>query len=241
MHPAGMFLFIFTAGIMDGLNPCALSVLVFFFLLLVRQNRTPRDIYFLGVSFAVGTFIIYFGAGLGLFYLFNYIRTARIVGNIFYPTVITASFIMAAVSAYDAWVCRKNPAGALLQLPRTLKTKVHMVTEKLISRRGTALVALLLGATVTFLEFLCTGQIYLGVLAMLDTLPNLRILLLFIFNLGFIVPVLAVTLLVAKTSETKWLSNTLFGRAWAIKVANSLLYLSLGVFMIYQTQAGVFQ
>lgn len=223
----------FIAGIIDGLNPCALAVLIFFFMLLLGYSKGRTNIMLLGFFFALGTFIVYFGAGKGVLHLFNYIGAAEKFGSYFYPAIIVLSFILAGISFRDAYITKFNPSGSLLQLPRKVKETAHAVTETIMAKRITVFMAFLLGAAVTFLEFLCTGQVYLGVLAAINAMDSGANIHLAVFNIGFILPIIGITLMVSKVKSVAELTDYFYQRVWVIKLLTGFLMLGTGLFICF--------
>jgi cytochrome c biogenesis protein CcdA len=94
--------------------------------------------------------------------------------------------------------------------------------------------ALLLGLVVSSLELVCTGQIYLPVIVALNASGfNLKAFLwLLLYNLAFIAPLVAVTLLaycgVGVNAIAKWARNNVF----ATKIAMSLLFVLIAALML---------
>jgi len=54
------------AGLIDGINPCALSVLIFFITAISPTLKEKKAILIGGIGFTVGSFLAYFMVGLGL-------------------------------------------------------------------------------------------------------------------------------------------------------------------------------
>jgi cytochrome c biogenesis protein CcdA len=80
-----------------------------------------------------------------------------------------------------------------LQLPGALKRRIHASIRTGVRSAALAASALGLGFLVSVFEFACTGQVYLPTLAYLARLRDARAVpLLAAYNLGFIVPLVAV-------------------------------------------------
>jgi len=71
------------AGLIDGVNPCALTTLVFLISFLAYAGRQPRELWGIGLVFTAVTFLTYLGLGIGLFgalqSLAVYYHLARVV------------------------------------------------------------------------------------------------------------------------------------------------------------------
>lgn len=174
------------AGLADGINPCAISVLA---LLLVALSgmKTRKQIILHGISYTTAVFLFYFIAGLGII---SFIQTA---GLSYYFSVI-AGFIALTAGIITLLEGIKNESVISLGIPDSKKTMIKRVIEK------TSLpAAFALGIMVGLFELPCTGGIYIAILGLLSSemtfyegLPYLLI-----YNLMFILPLLAIITAVA--------------------------------------------
>ena len=57
---------VFLAGLLDGVNPCAFSAMVFLISALALAGRSKRTMLAIGLSYACGVFITYSLIGAGL-------------------------------------------------------------------------------------------------------------------------------------------------------------------------------
>ena len=58
---------ILTAGLLDGLSPCVIAILIFFIAFLVGLQKTSKNIMFLGLVYVFVVFLTYLSVGVGLF------------------------------------------------------------------------------------------------------------------------------------------------------------------------------
>jgi cytochrome c biogenesis protein CcdA len=140
-------------------------------------------------------------------------------------------FVFAALSARDALLARRGRTTEMaLQLPKLFKRRIH---ESIRGRvRSTALVlsSLTLGVLVSVFEFACTGQVYLPTLAYLARIGQARaMLLLAVYNLGFIAPLLAVFAAGYAGVTSHRLATLVQRHLVAVKVAFALFFLALAV------------
>jgi len=75
---------VMVAGLIDGINPCAFAVLIFFITFLLTQKKGRREILLTGVSFTLGVFLAYLLSGLGLFRVILKISFIGIISKIIY-------------------------------------------------------------------------------------------------------------------------------------------------------------
>ena len=60
-------LVIFSAGLIDGINPCAFTVIVFFMSFLALQGYRKRELVVIGLTFIFSVFLTYLLLGVGIF------------------------------------------------------------------------------------------------------------------------------------------------------------------------------
>lgn len=185
------------AGLVDGLNPCAISTLVFFVSILSLAGFRNRRIVPAGIWFCGASFITYTAIGFGLFRFlhgfagFPYIRQGLESG------MGGILVVMAMLSFYDAWQYRRsgNPESLTLRLPIRIKRIMNAIMRNLPKARHVSLAAFLIGAAVTVLETVCTGQVYVPTLVLIiksGASPVLGLIYLLLYNLMFILPLVMV-------------------------------------------------
>jgi cytochrome c biogenesis protein CcdA len=186
---------VIAAGLVDGINPCAFTTLIFLLASLTLAGRGKREVLAIGAFFSAGVFFAYLGAGFGLFAALRAAEAIAIVSEIIRWVLVAILAVFAALSIYDYTRIRVGkPSEMLLQLPDSLKLKIH---ESIRDRRRTSALALssfVLGVLVSIFEFACTGQVYLPTLAYLARAKGRAdaLLLLVLYNLCFIAPLLVV-------------------------------------------------
>jgi len=199
--PASPHHFIFTvgtisvAGLLDGINPCVFSTLVFFLSLLAIVRVERRKILWTGLTYCLACFLTYLLLGLGLFrflQLFDTYKWLRLTLEILMVAILAG---FAALSFADAWNYRRSQrADAVkLQLPDRVKTLIHRIMRYNLTYRRLLPGAFLTGILVTLLEAVCTGQVYLPTLVLLTREaggPSVWMAYLLLYNLMFIVPLL---------------------------------------------------
>ncbi|MDO5765429.1 MAG: hypothetical protein Q4P84_07010, partial [Elusimicrobiales bacterium] len=106
------------AGLIDGINPCAFAVIVFFisFLTVYKYNR--REIVLVGAAYCFAVFCAYLLLGLGVFKFLYAMRGFSYVIKGFYILTAGLCLLFFALSVDDFWVYfkTKKADGMLLQL-----------------------------------------------------------------------------------------------------------------------------
>jgi cytochrome c biogenesis protein CcdA len=186
---------IFLAGLVDGINPCAFTTLLFFMSYLSLRGGGRKRMALAGLAFAAGVFISYLLLGLGLFNLLRIggrLTALRLALKII-MSGLTALFC--ALSIRDIILYKRGkPMDMALKLPDALRARIGLSIRAGV--RSTAFFSGLIvtGAVVALLELACTGQVYFPAIAiMVQTDASwLGIGSLVLYNIAFITPLLAV-------------------------------------------------
>ncbi len=238
------------AGLLDGMNPCAISTLVFFMSLLAVSKVRKRELLLLGASFCLASFLTYLALGFGLFRVLHLFSGFTVLRSAVEWGMAAVLLILALLSFRDAVRFRKSHDGhdVTLQLSTGMKKRIHNVMRRglelftiktsqnpprpaatppeegnpnarnhsPLQRRGAGtagwvlrfgtthqsftilrtghlvLGGLFIGAAVTALESVCTGQVYVPTLVLIlknNALAESRAwLYLLAYNLLFILP-----------------------------------------------------
>ncbi|MGJ4850971.1 hypothetical protein ACH6CV_12020 [Bacillota bacterium Meth-B3] len=151
------------AGLVGGLNPCALSMLLLLLAVLanLKTNAIRCAAVFLGAKFV--TYLLIGTLLLGAFQAWNpqWLQLAAKIAL----TVLAAVLIL--FNLRDAWMARRERYGEILnQLPTALRRSLQVRMRQALERPfgPLTLVAAALGVLVAAGEFLCAGQVYLAAL-----------------------------------------------------------------------------
>ena len=184
-----------SAGLIDGINPCAFSTLIFMLSLLVVLKAERRRIILAGISYCTAVYLSYFAMGFGLFRFIKLFSNFKILQMILNTSMIAILLLLAFLSFRDAWRFRKNgnSSDLSLQLSDSMKGKIRSFLRKGLSYRFIIPGAFIAGILVTAIESICTGQVYVPTLVFLagesdDSLKWTGLLA--VYNLMFILPLL---------------------------------------------------
>ncbi|MBI2438108.1 MAG: hypothetical protein HYV36_04765 [Lentisphaerae bacterium] len=169
------------AGLIDGLNPCAFATLIFFMTLLSVAGKRGRELIAVGIGFCGAVFITYFLLGFGVFHIIQGLSAYALAGEALRWLTVSVLVILCLLSFKDAWAFGSTGQAGLvrLQLPKTIRNRIHSIMHKQLSaRRACNVVALragwllcgscAIGFLVTLLESVCTGQVYVPTLVYLS-------------------------------------------------------------------------
>lgn len=220
-------------GIMNGLTPCSLSMLLLFISLLLMKNV---NILKMGILYCVGKFITYFLMGTAFYELLQKVSLGYFTIIMKY-ILVCFIIIFAFLNIQDYFFARKENYGKIkLQLPKSVKNWNYrwiMKINKLENPHTLFTFSFVLGILTSVGEFLCTGQIYLTtILYMVHNQSefNVQALTYFlIYNTGFVIPLLVITVIVYKGSLLFDVSETIRDKMPLIKLIYSILFILIGV------------
>lgn len=244
---------IVSAGLIDGINPCAFTVIVFFISFLFLQGYSRKDIAVIGLLFIFAVFLTYLLIGFGLFSFLYRLSGFWLVTKIFNILIGVFSLILGAFAVYDLYKYRQggDTEGLILQLPQAVKNQIHKVigwhyrkTDKTQDEGKPqkahmwklALSALTCGFLVSLLEAVCTGQTYIPTIAFIIKTNHLKLEAfgyLLLYNAMFILPLLLIFLLALLGVTSMQFSHFLKKHLITVKVLMATLFFGLGVFLIW--------
>lgn len=230
------------SGLVDGVNPCAFAVIVFFISFLTVYKYSRREIVLVGTAYCAAVFCAYLLLGLGVFKFLYAMRGFSYVIKGFYIVTAGLCLVFFALSVYDFWVYRKTKKadGMLLQLPLGLKTRIHKIMgfflrDKNKSALRLTLAALAVGFGVSLVEAVCTGQVYVPTCVLIMQDPAFRtraVSYLVLYNLMFILPLVAVFVLTLLGYESKKFNEFLKKHLGLTKILLCAVFLGLFLLLV---------
>ncbi|AEE97452.1 cytochrome c biogenesis CcdA family protein [Mahella australiensis] len=223
------------AGLLDGFNPCAVSMLLFFLSILVMSGRQNKELFLVGMSYIIGTFIAYFTIGIGLVKVGDIFKDAKAVMLAIYGLTIAMSIILAFFSFRDYISIKKgNYARISLQLPQKIRHVIQRYIRENTLTHFLYISVFLTGIVVSGLEFFCTGQVYLPTIvyilsqriAVAKALSYLAI-----YNLAFVIPLIAVVIAVYMGKKVMNLSRVFVSKMHLIKLVTGLFFIAVAIVM----------
>jgi len=192
---------VIAAGLIDGVNPCVFSTLVFFMGLLAASQVRGHKLLVIGLSFCFGSFVMYTSMGFGLLQLLRSFWGFEIIQSAIKWLMVAAMAWFAFDSLRGALYLKKSGvnAGDACNLPIGVISKIHRAIQSGISGKYLIAGAFGAGLVVTAFESMCTGQVYVPTLVLIiqsgaSQLTGWAYLLL--FNLACITPLLLIFILV---------------------------------------------
>lgn len=183
--PSAMIPLVITTGLLDGISPCVIAILIFFIAFLISLQRTFKNILFLGLIYVFVVFLTYLSVGVGLFsgiILFGQHHFFAILGSwflIFWGAIQIKDFLFP-----------KSPFH--LRIPKISSKRIKTWLE-----RATLLGVIMAAFLVGLCAVPCSAGIYTAITSLLasKTTYFTGFLYLLLYNFMVIVPLLILLLL----------------------------------------------
>jgi thiol-disulfide isomerase/thioredoxin len=227
---------IVSAGLLDGINPCAFATLIFFISYLTFLGRKRTEILSVGLGYSGAVFITYLMIGLGILSFIQRLSFLPLFSRVIYILTIAFALVLGVLSLHDyIQLKRGRPSEMKLQLPDFLKKRIHRTIRERSKSPRYLLAAVTAGFIVSLVEFACTGQVYLPTILFVTNVPSLKasaVSYLLLYNFMFIVPLLIIFGIVYWGVTSEQLAFFLQKRASSIKLYTSLLFFVLAGILI---------
>ena len=194
---------IVAAGLVDGINPCAFAVIVFFISFLSVYKYDKKEIILVGSAYCGAVFIAYILIGLGLFnFLYKMSSFYYVMWGFKWLTIgLCALFLILSFYDFIVYQVTKKSEKVILQLGKNNKERVHKIIRYFLRDKNKSSFrlfcsAVVVGFTVSLIEAVCTGQVYLPTIAVILKEANQdfwrAMFYLLTYNLMFIVPLVII-------------------------------------------------
>jgi cytochrome c biogenesis protein CcdA len=240
------------AGLVDGVNPCAFTVIVFFISFLALQGYRKKELAVVGLFFIFAVFATYLLIGLGIFSFFYSLKGFWLVRKSFNLGIGSLSLLFGIMAAADFIKFRSSgqTEGMKLQLPLAVKKQIQKViglnfrkdnSIPMPATKGTmfrlSLTALVTGFLVSLLEAVCTGQMYLPTITFVLKSTNIRLKALgylLLYNLMFILPLLVIFFCALMGTTSEDFSRFLKRHFLSTKFLMAVMFFVLGIYLIWR-------
>lgn len=225
------------AGLLDGINPCAFTTIIFFVSYLALVGRQGKEILIVGTAFTVAVFLTYLAMGLGLAEFVRQIKSFALIGQIIYGITALICLALAALSFSDYLKIRRGELSDIsLQLPKFLKKRIHKTIRTHSRMNGYIWAAFVAGVLVSVFELACTGQVYLPTIIFVIGIADMRLTAfayLVLYNLMFVTPLIIVFGVTYLGTSSKQLTTVFQQHAGAVKILTTVLFGVLGIWLGY--------
>lgn len=213
-------LVIFSAMV-DSINPCAFSVLIFLLISIVAAGDRRR-VLIVGGVYTAAVFIFYLLSGVGLF------SAIHLSGLSFWLSLVGA-VVAIGLGLLGVFDTLTHKEGFVLGIPESKKA----VIEGYI-RKASLPAAFTLGILVGIFELPCTGGIYLAILGLMSRdmtlMQGLPYLLL--YNIIFVLPLILIILIVAFGISPERADAWRIRHRRVLRIVVALVMIAIGVIIV---------
>lgn len=209
---------VIVSGFLNGLHPCAFAVLLFFLSFLFTLRRVRTHILGMGLMYILGIYLTYFLIGMGALKSIMLSDSPFFIGKVAGMLVI----ILGAINLLGVFFPR---FPIRLKIPASAHGAMKKYMEK-----ASLPAAFLVGVLVGLCAFPCSGGIYVAVLGLLGAKVTFftGVGYLALYNLMFIILLLAVLLLAANKKTLDKIADFEAGNSRWKRIAASLFMIILG-------------
>lgn len=221
---------IISLAAVDAINPCALAVLTLMLLTILTYNPgNKKKVLLAGLAFIASVFAMYLIYGFIIIKFFQIIQALTAVRLILYKILGLAAIILGILNIKD--FIKYKPGGFGTEMPMFMRPKLKKIVSEVTSPKG----AFVVGVFVTLFLLPCTIGPYIvagGILSFLDFIQTIPWLL--FYNLIFILPMIAITLIVYfGFTEVKDVYGWRNKNIRYIHLAAGLIILGLGLAIVF--------
>jgi len=217
-----LFPLIIVSGFLDGINPCAFAVLLFFIAFLFTIRRTKARIFATGLVYIGAIYLAYFLIGLGLLQAVIISGAPHLMAKIGSGLVILLGLINILNYFFPRF---------------PIKLKIPQFSKEILEKwmhKATLPAAFILGILVGLCTFPCSGGIYVAVVTLLAAqatyFKGLGYLL--IYNLMFVVPLLIILFGAANKYVTDKMTTWEQSKAKSMRLWSGLAMIILGLVIL---------
>jgi cytochrome c-type biogenesis protein len=169
---------VLSAGLINSLNPCAISLLLLYIALMYSMKKSRESILTFGAFYIGSLFTTYFLIGLGV------MKAATFIMPGFFVKAGAILAIFFGLMNIKEYFFPKLPFK--IRIPLSVRHKAGEWAHK-----ATIPAAIVLGAMIAVSTLPCSGAVYLATLSFIrakETFAN-GVMYLFFYNLVFIIPI----------------------------------------------------
>ncbi|MFO8007551.1 MAG: hypothetical protein R6V05_07455, partial [Candidatus Brocadiia bacterium] len=193
-------------------------------------------------GFTTGVFVAYFLAGVALAEALRQIDLLPWLSRALTWGIIGALMVLAVLSFRDA---ARAASGQLeemsLKLPAWLRRRINAVIARRLRARWLFGGALALGMSVSVLEFVCTGQVYVPLIRYMTATTETRLrglALLAVYDVAFVLPLVVVFGAAYVGLRSESLMAAFRRHVGAGKVLLGIFFLALGGLLVHAELVG---
>ncbi|MDF1557111.1 MAG: cytochrome c biogenesis protein CcdA [ANME-2 cluster archaeon] len=188
--PELSFFVVLIAGLLAGFNPCLLAVMAFMASITLSSKGNRRDLLIMVAGFCAGIFAVYMVVGMGLL---SIVKQHPEIQESITLSLLLLIALLGLWHFYDAYYMKIHDRSSL-KTPRSFSSFARGIGGK-----NTLLISILAGGLFSMIKAPCVGAVYFAILDMVISRGEIAegAVYLAIYNLGVVLPVLALGILLA--------------------------------------------
>ena len=218
---AKLFPLVLISGFLDGLNPCAFAVLIFFVAFLFTLRKATKDILLVGFVYILAIYIAYLLIGLGIIHAFIFTGQEHLLAKISAWMLILLGLVnIKDYFWYGKWL--------------SLSPKINTDFYKKWLHKLTIPSVFVVGFLVGLCTFPCSGGIYVAIIGLLAAkttyLKGLYYLL--FYNLMFVLPLIITLFFLINRRTLGYISRWEDSHKKTIKLVIGLIMIIIGIIIL---------
>ncbi|MFQ5493307.1 MAG: cytochrome c biogenesis CcdA family protein [Candidatus Dojkabacteria bacterium] len=210
-------------GFLDGLNPCAIAVLLFFVSYLFTIKKARLGIVKMGIVYILAIYLAYLLIGIGL------LKAVLITGVPHFMAWVGAILVIGlGVLNLANYFFPKFPVK--FKIPDFSKGAIQDYMYK-----ATLPAAFVLGFVVGLCTFPCSGGPYVAIILLLSTQASSAVgfVYLLLYNVMFVLPLIVLLILAGNKYATEKLLEWESSKARKLSLISGLIMIVLGLIIIF--------
>lgn len=225
-------------ALLNGLNPCSISMLLFLIMLLGSKTDKIKKI---GIGFCIGKTMAFIVLGSICFQFLSKISSKAIINFINIVFIIISLFLF-ILNLSDYFNIKRDEYGKIkAQLPIKLRKLNHNIIRKFVNKIENGKIILIfsviIGALIACTEFLCSGQIYLSAIVTVIQTQTRNIVeamfYLILYSISYMIPLICILILIIKGKKVITVSECLNENLARIKFIYAMVFLIVVIYMIF--------
>lgn len=217
-----IFTTVVVAGLLDSLNPCAISVALLFVAILFTLQKSRSLILRIGFVYILSIFLTYLVIGLGLFKAIHLFNTPHFFAKL--GAIIAIIFGLLNLKEYF-----------FPNLP--FKIRMSFNIRRSISEwahKASLPAAIVMGVLVDICEFPCSGSVYLAIVGLLSVKTSFfqGTAYLILYNFIFVLPLILIFLLSTNRMVVEKTINWQERQGRKMHIILAFLMIGLGVLIL---------
>ncbi len=217
--PPAILPLVLTSGFVDGLNPCAFAVLLFFVTFLFVARRPRAEVARVGLLYIYAVFLAYLLIGLGLMGAIMLTEDPHFLARV-------SGVLVAAIGVYVLVQPRIPALPDLFHMPKRTWDRVRGWML-----RGTSPAAAASGFLVGLCTFPCSGGIYVAVLGLLAAKTSYveGLGYLYLYNVAFVLPLVVVLAVISNKTVARQVTKWERGHTSLVRTVGAVATIVVGV------------